>query len=411
MTPICPGLLSVDWLCKVCPIMRARSIFALFAGFVLAAHAHAEAGCSRPAIIAAAASVHNARTALIAVPVADMDTDVPPPAREAIEHFKDGLKAYVEATLACTRGSASAAAIATALRSQGDAGKRGPDKDGHGQALDYAVQTLPHHPGWIAIIPSFQIECGGDAIALFYSRKGAGWHEVMVNRSAPYNLVSGGWYGLDIHAPPAGPDGRWYIALVHDTSWCTSVWSAVHFQLVRPTANPLQPNIFLKDDLDDNLNFAHVVTATPRWFEIRAADWSHDTGILYRTSIHRWAIDGDRTHRVPPVAPTAQDFTDEWIQTPWREASGWGAPGLAAWHKRLGFSDTEKTALDTTFDRIRGCPGNRVEVALQPDSGPDVYLMVGRKGLAFRMLAIARRHDPFCVGANQLRQRPLLSEQ
>lgn len=388
--------------------MLVRLFFALFVCLVPAARAHAEARCLFDTVAASAAALKDARTALIAVPVAAMDTDVPLPARAAIEHFKDRLQSYVEVTLACTPGSASPAAIAAALRAHGDTGKRGPDKDGHGRELDYAVQPLPHHPGWIAIIPSFQIECGGDAIALFYRREGARWREVMVSRSAPYKDVSGGWENLEVLAPPVGADGRSYIALVRGTPWCTSVWSAVHFELVRPTADPLRPDIFLKEDLGDNLNFAHVVTATPRWFEIRAADWSHDTGILYRTSIHRWAINGDRTHRIPPVAPTAQDFTDEWLMTPWREASAWSAPGLAAWHKRLGFADAGKTELDTNFDRIRGCPGRRVEVALQPESGPDVYLMVGRNGLAFRMLAASRRHDPRCNGPNQLRQLPLL---
>jgi len=388
----------------------ARLFFAILAAFPLAAQAHAEASCARDAVATSAAALKDARTAVIAVPVAEMDTDVPPPARDAIEKFKDRLQAYVEASLACTPSAASDAAILATLRARGDRGQRGPKTDGHGRDLDYAVVPVPNHSDWIAIVPSFGIRCGSDAIALFYRRQGARWHEAMVRRAAPYKEVSGGWENLDIYAPRTGPDGHWYIALTHGTPWCTSIWSGYHIELVRPTADPLRPDIFLRRNLGYNRGFDTVVTADPRWFDVRLADFSHDDNIWVRTSVQRWAIDGDHVHRIPPVALNAQDFVDEWIMTPWREASAWSAPGLAGWHRKLGFADAEKTALDTKFGRIRACPGKRVEVALQPESGPDVYLLVEQNGLAFRMLAASRRHDPRCNGPNQLRQRPLLSE-
>lgn len=388
--------------------MKMRAVLAILATWMLAAHAHAERPCSRPAIVSAASSLHDARTALIAVPVGDMDTDVPPPARRAIERFKDRLQAYVETSLACMPAAASDAAILAALRAHGDRGERGPKTDGHGRDLDYAVLPVPNHADWIAVVPSFGIQCGSDAIALFYRRQGAHWREAMVRRSAPYKEVNGGWENLHIDAPRAGPDGRWYVALTHGTPWCTSIWSGYHVELVRPTADPLRPDIFLRRHLGYNRGFDTMVTAAPRWFEVRLVDFSHDDNIWVRTSVQRWAIEGDHTRRIPPVALNAQDFVDEWIMTPWREASAWSAPGLAAWHRKLGFADADKTEIDTWFDQIRACPGNRTEVALGSENGQEYYLMVRRRGLAFRLLGLSRRHDLRCAGPNLKHDKPLL---
>lgn len=388
--------------------MMARVFLALLAACLLAAHAQADRGCSRPAVAAASSALHRARTILIALPVQELDTDVPPVARRAIEGFKDRLQAYVEATLACTPATASNAAIAAALRARGDAGARNAGTDGHGRDLAYAVRPVPNHPDWIAIAPSFGIQCGSDAIALFYRRAGARWREAMVRRSAPYKEVSGGWENLDIDASRAGADGHWYIALTHGTPWCTSIWSAYHVELVRPTADSLRPDIFLRRDLGYNRGYDTAIISDPRWFELRLADFSHDDDILVRTSVHRWAIDGDHTHRIPPVALNAQDFVDEWIMTPWREASAWSAPGLAGWHRRLGFADAEKTEIGTWFDQIRACPAHRTEVALRRETGAELYLMVQRSGLAFRLLGLTRRHDAHCTGPNRKHDKPLL---
>ena len=392
-------------------MLLARSFFALAVAMFLSAQAQATAGCSRAALADAASGVRQARTALIAVPVGEMDTDVPPGASAALEHLKDRLQAYVRISMACMPSSASVKSIAARLKAQGDAGKRGPDTDGHGRDLDYSVDPLPNHPGWITIVPSFDIQCGSDAIALFYRRDSARWREAMVLRAAPYKEVSGGWEGVDITASPAGADGRWYVALARRTPWCTSTWSAYHLMLARPTANPFRPDIFLKRDLSYNRGYNTAIAATPRWFEVRLVDWSHDIDILVRTSIHRWAIDGDRTRRIPPVAPTAQDFVDEWLETPWREASAWSATSLKALHNQLGFADGNQKDVGTSFDQIRACPRNRIEVALQPEAGPDYYLMVEQKGVAFRLTGVSRRHDARCTGPDQKHQHPLLGDQ
>lgn len=388
--------------------MLARLPFALIAPTMLAMPAMAQNACSPVSLATAAVSVRDARSALIAVPVGDMDTDLPPVARAAIEHLKDRLQTYVEARMACTPAAATPRAITASLRADGDAGDRGPNSDGHGRELDYAAEPVSHHPGWIAIVPFFGIECGSDSIALFYRRDGAHWRLAMIRRAAPYKEVSGGWEGLTIDTSPTGADGRWYVALTHGTPWCTSVWSAYHYELARPTADPRRPDIFLHGDLGFNRGYRTAVRATPGWFEVRLVDFSHDTDILVRTSIHRWAIDGDRTHRVPPVAPTAQDFVDEWLMTPWREARAWSAPGLAALHNRLGSADGNQHALLTSFGKIRACSARRTEVALEPETGPAFYLMVDRNGLGFRLLGITRRHDLRCSGPDRKHDQPAL---
>jgi len=73
--------------------MLLRSFFALSAACLLATHVQAGTVCSPAIVSATATNLRVARTALIAVPVGEMDTDVPPAAGRAIERFKDRLQA------------------------------------------------------------------------------------------------------------------------------------------------------------------------------------------------------------------------------------------------------------------------------------------------------------------------------
>ncbi|HEX8623623.1 MAG TPA: hypothetical protein VF782_00950 [Allosphingosinicella sp.] len=371
----------------------------------------AEVGhCTRAAVGSAAIAMRNARAELMAVPLEDDDTSVPPSTSRRIEAAKDRLLDFVRTMVACAPTSVEPAVLAAAMEQRGgapdapphDPGSPAPDR--HGKVVAYEVSRVDSNPDMLAVIVTLGIKCGSDSMLILYRRTRPGWREVMVRRSEPYSEVRGGWQDLRFAVSPADAAGNWFVATVSTTPWCTSAWQGLPYELARRGPSPDRPRVLFKGKSIIYLGHESdlILKAERDAFEIRHDGSSLDPDILIRRHVRRYAVAGGSVRRVQPVAENVRDFVDEWIDSPWAEAKAWSGsdPGLAPAHRGL------KAARDMTlggFASILACRGGATQIELAGQEGPGWFLLV-RGGVAgpWTMERVTRRAAASCAGPNRL---------
>jgi hypothetical protein len=366
--------------------------------------------CDRSTLGSAVNELRMARALLLAVRPSDDGTSVPPPAGRGIEALKDRMRDFVRTMMACAPTSVEPAALAAAMEqrggvSDGTTGDAVPPSDGrHGSLVDFEVSRVEAHPDMLAVVATLAIKCGSDSMLMLYRREGGRWRETMVRRSEPYSEVRGGWQDLRFAVSPKDQQGRWFVATVSTTPWCTSAWQGMPYALARPGPAPDRPQIFFRGKNTIYLGNESDLTlkAERDAFEIRNDGSSLDPDILIRRHVRRYAVAGEAVRRVQPVAESVRDFVDEWIVSPWAEAKDWSAadPALPAAHAGL------QAALHKTlggFSSIRACAGGATQVEIAGQEGPGWFLIVhGAPGGPWTMESAARKASTRCAGANRL---------
>ncbi|MBS0409275.1 MAG: hypothetical protein JSR86_05125 [Proteobacteria bacterium] len=377
-----------------------RSALALAAGALLVlAAGGADAACSKPAIATAAAQARSAREALLSQPIGDgMVTDVAPPTRLAIAAMKQRLAALTDAYEACAAGDQAPAEAEAALA--GLLGAPAEDSSGrYGGAVTFHAHRWPG--GLMGVVADLQIECGSDSSLMLYRRDPDAWRPVLRWQAPPYAKVSGafGAFDYEVSGPDAG--GRWFVAAKSVMPWCSSTWSQIRYAIVRPGPTATSPRVLLSraDPIWWGGDDEGTLAVTPMTVDLRFHAESIDSDVHNRLWIRRFAVEGDAVRRVPPLAATPRDFADEWIVSPWLEASQWTAPAararLAATHRAL------RKIHFLTFDAVRRCgTTNRYQVRLLNADTP--YVLTIAAGETLRLLDVTGRPDPACGGPNLL---------
>jgi hypothetical protein len=369
--------------------------------------------CTRESLGSAAIALRAAKAELMAVPLADPDTSVPPATAGKIEAVKDRLRVYVQRMMACAPTSVEPEALAAAMEQRAgtspDADEAGrPAPDGHGNMLTYEVSRVKAHPEMLAVVTSLGIKCGSDSMLMLYRRTRTGWEELMVRRAVPYSEVRGGWQDLRFTVSPPDAQGRWFVVTVSTTPWCSSSWQGLRYALARPTEDAGRPNVFFDEKTttwlgaDEELH----VRAEEDAFELRHVAGSIDPAVHNRRHVRRYAVNGEAVRRVAPVADSARDFVDEWIVSPWAEAKDWSAsdPGLARLHAQL---NTGRFELLGEFASIRACRNGRTQVEIGSDKGPGWFFLVrDHRESPWWMEKAGRKPSAGCDGPNSLGREP-----
>lgn len=367
------------------------------------------AACSPAALAAAGAAVRAARAELSAIPSGEGDTSVSPAASRLIERTKDRLHGFVRAEMACAPASPEPVALEAAMAARGDAfvdtapydPERAPP-DRHGRYLAYRIERVSSQPGMLAVTATLGINCGTDSMLMLYAREGGRWRELMVRRAAPYRKVSGGWGDLRFAVSPKDAQGRWFVATVSTTPWCSSAWQGLPFELARPGPAPDRASVFFRGKNtvylgnDEDL----LLEAERGAVEIRHDGGSLDSGILVRRHVRRYAVAGQSVRRTQPVAESVRDFVDEWITSPWTEARDWSGrdPELARVHARL--HPDHYGQLDD-FVSIRTCGGGLTQIEIGAENGPNWFFLVRGAG-PWSLERVARQAGAGCTGPDRL---------
>lgn len=153
-------------------------------------------------------------------------------------------------------------------------------------------------------------------------------------------------------------------SLVLVTGWppaCASAWRPFFIGLYRLT--PAQKTVLSGTEIA-NSESDTTARLEPNAIQVEFTGQSIDPLLAARRRVLHYAIGTDGSvRRVDPIALSAEDFVDEWIASPWRDASAWSTPGLGPLHDQL-----PKKGQMGTVTRCSGADGLwQVSVALGGD--------------------------------------------
>lgn len=380
-------------------------------------------GCSQPDVIRTAAQVDAARAELLRLQIGDgLQTDIPPAAQQAISSMKSALGNFVNEYMHCASEQADgkkvqsdiSALVHTFRLPAGEYSNEQlpPDFGKYGFELWFEVRVT-QDPKLVGIRADFSIECGGDTVLFVFAPDGDSWREVLRWQSKPYDTVAGGTMAFDYGISPQDEAHGWYVVVHNIDPWCSSTWSSIRYQVLRPTVDPLQPKVILSNSdfmWWGNEDYGKVVVGKNE-FDLRFHSSSIDGGVHNRIFIRHYSVLGDTVRRTQPVAVSPRDFVDEWIVSPWEEASRWSKKSSLAHlqqaHKMM--SPNQKAAHTLLeYDSIYRCSdGKRYQVGLGEMSGPksdngkpEYFFVEGEE--SFTMVGVSEAPDPKCGGPNLL---------
>lgn len=380
--------------------------------------------CSESDLSTAAKQVQTSRAALLGLPIGDgMQTDVSPEGQHAISAMKESLGNLVNAYMRCAPLNADTNRIKHELSESvhafrlpsGQMSKEEipPDLGKYGFELWFDVQSA-HGNRLVSITAAFDIECGSDAVLFIFRPDGGSWHEILRWQSKPYSSIKDAFWSFDSRISPADNLGRWYVVAKHIAPWCSSTWSGISYEALRPQNGTINPKVLLSGD--DFMWYGNddmgSLTVGPQDFDVRFHSASIDGGVHNRVWIRHFAISGDTVTRVQPVAVSPRDFVDEWLVSPWKSASGWSSKTaneqLRQEHEAASRGNKSTDRL-FSFGNIHRCSDaqNHFQVELVEETGPkfnidrSFYFQVVGKG-TYTMTGVSRTPDPICVGKNLL---------
>ena len=403
------------------PTLNVLSVTLLFLAGARALFAQPNP-CSQSQVTASARQVDSARNALLELPIGDgLETDVSPRAQEAVAAMKNRLAAFIDVYMKCAPPEPDAAKVQADLSALGHAyrmreglisnSELPKDFGKYGFELWFDAKFVPKNR-LFAITATFDIECGSDAMLLIYAPKGGSWEQALRWESKPYKDVSGAFWAFEYGISPPDDSGNWYAVTAHISPWCSSTWSSIHYSVLRPGALSQQPTVlfFGSDSIWwGNEDYGKLIVNKAD-FDLRFHAESIDPGVHNRVWIRHFTVRGNVVRRIRPVATSARDFVDEWIVSPWSEASAWSAKSSASLlkesHDRLSRLQ-HSTGGFFNFDSVRLCadePNHRqIGLSYENSEHQDFFFhVIGASN--YVLSRIAEKPDPHCNGPNELEQ-------
>lgn len=193
-----------------------------------------------------------------------------------------------------------------------------PDRIPVQKGIEFSRPT--GEPSWIQVTTRVDLSCGEDTSAYLYSWSGDRWaRRFTFEPEDPLNT-------LQIEA------GR---GLVLATGWppaCASAWHPFFIGLYK--VDPRQKTLI---EGTENANSEGVTSARleSNGMRVEFTGRSIDPLLSIRRRVLHYVIDASGIHRADPIALSAQDFVDEWIASPWSDASAWSDAPLAGVHDQL----------------------------------------------------------------------------
>ncbi len=379
-------------------------------------------GCP-PASAVELGSVRDTAAALAGIrhPYSDVDLpyDVPESARPLLTQLKHQLRDLILGTLNASPnrspdpGRLTAGVLSELGREGVPVGEENlPKSQQYGGILDIEVARPNSDPGLLAAKTRLQVPCsGGDTSLYIFERDDVGWKLVIAEESDGYAEVKGAQDQFDYAISPRDPSGDWYVVAVHIPGWCTSCWGGLHYRVLRPGPTPEAPRVLM--DKEDGVyrcgEPAYRLALEPTGFRIdyMAGEWM-DLDLFTAIQPDRYVVSGDHVARVAPVAYTAQEFLNAWLQMNWNDARTWSnaarASSLESWHRRLRPSLDKGYLRSSKFEFVQPCdsPPTKWQIGLTADSfdpkSPHLFFTVDLKEGAFNLESIDELRPAGCPG-------------
>jgi hypothetical protein len=381
--------------------------------------------CTKPGWNPLAPPVMVAQAQLLNVKLQDaMDEAVPAPLQAQILALKDALAGYTLGQLECVAANAGATSVETMLagplsanqpevQRTSDPNQPPPLDHIYGSNIRVTVTRPANEPQLLLVEFSLGIACGFDSMLLAYEQSGGAWQQVLRWQSPAYDSI-GDAFGdfFDYEVLPQAGTKNWLIAVAHGTPWCTSNMSAFDVDLLQPSADQTSQQALFHRKLYYRRDTDSVMKAEPGGFELRMTGESIDPNTIMRPVIYRFELQGSQLIRVQPIAMNGRDFVDEWLESPWDDASRWsaaaGSAPLQQIHEKIAaLRNTDDSPL-LTFGPVRGCTDAKAHYQVELDEewvddkgnsrpGSPTYFQIEEGKDSFTMLSAAANTDPRCT--------------
>jgi hypothetical protein len=287
-----------------------------------------------------------------------------------------------------------------------------PKSQEYGGILSIEIAQPKGNPDLLAATTTLQVPCSqGDTSLYVFKREAPGWKPVVAVESNNYPQVNGAQDYFDYAVSPRDQQGQWYVVTAHIPGWCTSCWSGIHYQVLRPGSTPDAPRILLKkeDGVYRCGEPPYKLVLEPTGFKIDyvAMQWL-DFDLFTTIQADRYVISSDHVTRVAPVAYSPQDFLNAWAQMPWNEAQRWSNPArassLESWHRRFQPTEAGGYLESSKFEFVQACdkPPTRWQIGLNAReydaNSPRLFFIVSMKEHAFYLESIDVVLPPGCPG-------------
>jgi len=382
--------------------------------------------CTKPGWNPLAPPVMVAQAQLLHVKLLDaMDEAVPASLQAQILALKDALAGYTEGQLECVAANADATAVETTLagplsanqpqvQQASDGSKPAQLDQIYGSNLRVTVTRPANEPQLLLVEFNFGIACGFDSMLLGYEQSGGAWQQVLRWQSPAYDSVIGAFGDFfNYEVLPQTDSKGWLIALAHGMPWCTSNMSGFDVDLLEPSIGAQAQQTLFDRKLDYRRDTDPVMNAEPGGFELRMTGNSIDVNTIMRPVIYRFQLQGSQLIRVQPIALNGRDFVDEWLESPWDDASRWsaaaGSAPLQQVHEKIAaLRNTDDSPL-LTFGPVRSCTDAKAHYQVELDEervddkgnsrpGSPTYFQIEEGKNSFTMLSAATNTDPRCTG-------------
>jgi hypothetical protein len=287
-----------------------------------------------------------------------------------------------------------------------------PKYQQYGGILDVKITQPQGNPELLAATTTLKVPCsGGDTSLYVFKREAARWKLVMAVESNDYPKVDGAQDSFDYAISPKDQQGDWYVVTAHIPGWCTSGWSGIYYQVLRPGPTIGAPRVLLskEEGVRRAADPPYKLALEPAGFRIDRVDGeSLDFDLFTTIEPDRYVVSSDHVTRVAPVAYTPQEFLNAWTQMPWNEARQWSNPAqispLEGWHSRLQPSSDKRYLDSSKFEFVQPCnkPPTRWQIGLitnrREAESPHLFFTVSMKKDAFSLEGIDLERPPGCPG-------------
>lgn len=280
-----------------------------------------------------------------------------------------------------------------------------------GDITGISIQRPERHPNLLAFTTTLGILCGNDTSLYLAKRRGTRWELILALEANDYKEINGAQGSFEYAILPPDLKGDFFVVTVDINPWCTSFWQAIRYKVFRVGSKPYRPKRIMsrKETVYEGNDLVYRLSTESKGFTLSFTGETFASGTT-RQHVARYAVVGDQVRRVAPIALEPQDFLDEWISLPWKEASRWSEPsvrsGLRGWHAKLK-QNRYSEQYDFELSFVQSCgkkPGKwqiGLDIHAEGVSGPlppKLFFTIVQKGKAYSMQDIHPVRSPGCLG-------------
>jgi len=242
------------------------------------------------------------------------------------------------------------------------------------------------------------IPFGTDTSLYLLEKKAGRWRLVLEQVASGYHTIGGAQMGLEWRVSSAAGEEPFLITASTSAAEA-GVFQPLRLRVQRIGTNPTHPRILLDSfDLFD-ISEPWLLSADHDSFVLRYhGSYGLDVVRWGRYKVNRFVVRGNTVTRLDPIAETADEFLDEWVSLPWREAQRWSSPHrhdvLKKWHDRLHARKNYHSEVHViTPCESGGAARTEITIWIDPNGDPlpdQLIALVERSGDRFLMRDLGR---------------------